>query len=179
QLFIDLWLGEAYRDAYLGVLLVIIPGMFYNSMQIASTTLIVRDKAHVSAIVNAVVGVVNIILSFVLSYKLGMIGSCISIFIAYTLRAILYIILFKKTLKLNMWMFIKECYIKTGIPVVVSLAAGYIIKHFLNGTSWFAFFINGALIVLAYITLIAILGTSRQEKKTVIKKIKGFLKIKK
>ena len=50
--FINLWIGSTYLDAYYGILLVIIPGLFFNSMQIANTAMIVRKKVNLQAWVN-------------------------------------------------------------------------------------------------------------------------------
>lgn len=176
QLFVGLWMGDAYSLSYFGVLLVIIPGLFYNSMQIANTTLIVRDKAYVSAIVNTVIGVINIVLSFILSIKFGVIGACVSIFVAYTVRFVLYLILFKTTLKLNMALFVKECYIKMGIPLVISASVGYFIKSYLTANSWWSLLICGALISITYAVLVGLMGTSKAEKKMLIVRIKKMLK---
>ena len=47
--FIQLWMGEGYALAYYGILLVIVPGLFYNSLQIANTTMVVLKKVKVTA----------------------------------------------------------------------------------------------------------------------------------
>jgi hypothetical protein len=46
--FIDLWMGESFRDAYYGILLVIVPGSFFNALQIANTTIIVEGKVKLN-----------------------------------------------------------------------------------------------------------------------------------
>lgn len=180
QLFLKLWVGDTYGEAnlnvlYWGVLLVIIPGIFYNSLQIANTTLIVRDKTHITAIINTMTGLLNIILSFILSMKMGVIGACISIFVAYTVRAVACLILYKTSLKLNILSFIKKCYIQSGIPVVLSILAGMLIKQVMTGTSWFHLALNGVIIVAIYGLLVLLLGVNKAEKKSIVRLIKSKL----
>ena len=55
--FIKLWMGADYLLAYAGVLLVVIPGLFYNSLQIGNTTLSVRKKVNVQAVIAIITGV--------------------------------------------------------------------------------------------------------------------------
>ena len=108
--FINLWMGSTYLDAYYGILLVIIPGLFFNSMQIANTTMIVRKKVNLQAWVNLGMGVVNVLLSIILSSYYGVIGACISISIAYMLRAVALLIIYKRVLEIDMASFVINCY---------------------------------------------------------------------
>ena len=103
--FINLWMGTEYLDAYYGILLVIIPGMFYNSLQIAHTAATVQKKVNLQASVNIIMGIVSITFSFILSNYYGVIGASIAIFIAYMLRAITLNIVYKKKLKINISLF--------------------------------------------------------------------------
>lgn len=134
--FVQLWLGSGYEDVYLGVLLVIIPGAFYNSLQIANTAMIVRDKVKYQALIMLATGIVNVLFSVVLSNYMGAIGACLSIFIAYTCRAILYHIVHEKMMELDMRRFAKECYSRMIVPAILSLFAGYGINRLISSSGW-------------------------------------------
>lgn len=78
-----------------------------------------------------------------------------------------------------MWQFIKGCYIKMGIPVLIALALGYFVKEYSIGVSWISFIIKGFVIVFIYAILVGLIGTSKEEKKLFISKSKiVFAKIK-
>jgi len=151
--FIDLWIGAEYADAYWGVLLVIIPGVFYNSLQIANTAMIVRDKVKYQALTMLSVGLLNVILCAVLSRHHGVIGACMSIFIAYTVRAIVYHSIHARLMGLNMRHFAKECYLKMLIPVGATLVFGKAVNVLIADTGWLTVFIKGTLLLLFYATV--------------------------
>lgn len=171
QSFINLWAGPSYHEAYYGILLVIIPGLFFNSMQIANTAMIVRKKVNLQAFVNLGAGIVNVILSVILSSLIGVVGSCISIFVAYMLRAIALLIIYKKVLKLDMRTFIKQCYIRMGIPIIMTVALGFLITMFISDGGWFTLIVKGTLIVAIYAVFIFIFGLNRSEKEKILKKL--------
>ena len=47
--FIVLWMGAEYADAYIGILLVTAPGLFYNSLEVANTYMVVKNKVNIQA----------------------------------------------------------------------------------------------------------------------------------
>ena len=173
--FIDLWMGAEYKEAYLGILLVIIPGLFFNSLQIANTTLVVRKKVKLQALVNVVCGVVNIILSFILSYFIGVIGSCISIFIAYMIRAVAMNVIAKKVLKFDIKHFIQKCYIRMSVPMLISVLIAFTINYFIPDTGWLMLLCQGAVVVVVYFLLMLLLGVSKEEGKSCLNMIKNKL----
>lgn len=161
--FIQLWMGDAYTQAYQGIILVIVPGIFYNSLEIANTAVIVKNKVRITAFVNVLVGLLNIILEFKLAAYYGLIGSCIAIFISYTLRAILLNIIYHKILDLDMILFAKKCYIKMSWPILLSVATGMIINKIpLSG--WLGLGIKGAMISFVYIFLVWLIALTKKEK---------------
>ncbi|MBQ8146937.1 MAG: oligosaccharide flippase family protein [Clostridia bacterium] len=170
--FIDLWVGSDFRDAYVGTLLVLIPGLFFNSLQIANTAMIVQNKVKIQSFVNVGMGVVNVILSFVFSYFFGVIGACLSIFVAYMLRSIAFHIIYKKCLNMDMLAVIKQCYIKLSIPIIATVALGLIVNHFMPLGGWLGFLVVGCITVAIFAVLVLLVGFTGQEKK----KLVGFLK---
>lgn len=166
--FVFLWLGEEYTEVYLGALLVIAPGIFYNSLQIANTAMIVRDKVKYQAMIMGATGILNIVLSIFLSKYLGAIGSCLSIFVAYTVRAILYHIVHAKMMKLDMCRFIKECYLKMIVPVLSTLIVGYAINQLICVDGWIALMTKGVILLVFYSGITLISYMTREELKQII-----------
>lgn len=163
--FIKLWMGPEYSQAYAGIILVLVPGIFFNSLQIANTTFIVRGKVKYQAIIGAIVGLINVMISAVLSSLYGVTGACISICVAYCLRTILFIIADEKVLGFDMRRFIRQCYFKMLPSVLLTLFIGLIFKKFVDVGNWFALCAQGAIVVLIYVcTLFITLGKTEWEK---------------
>lgn len=162
--FIDLWVGPAYESAYVGILLVIIPGLFFNSLQIANTAMIVQKKVHIQAYITLATGVVNLILSPILASRVGVLGACLSIFIAYMLRAVLCNVVYSRALDLDIKSFIKKCYLGMLPPLILSLFVGWSLNQMMSGISWISMIIKGVVILICYLLSVYLFSLSSNEK---------------
>lgn len=162
--FVELWMGNDYIKAYYGIVMVLVPGLFYNSLQIAHTAMMVKNKVKPQAEVNIATGGINVVLSYILSSKYGMIGSCISIFCAYMFRCIALIILYGKQLEISVKHFVKICYLKNFPIIICSIAFGIILNRFMMITGWLGLMIKAILIVCVYLALCFLLFISEQKK---------------
>ncbi len=176
KMFIDLWVGAEYAQAYYGILLVIVPGLFFNATQIANTTLVVRNKVNIQAYINIITGVTNIVLSLIMSYFWGVIGACISICIAYMIRALITNVVAQKVLKFNMVEFATKCYLRMSIPILITLCVGFIINYFITANGWIWLLLKAVLIVVVYLVAVVILGLNREEKNNIFNKIRKIFK---
>lgn len=176
QPFIKLWMGTGYEIAYYGVLLVVIPGLFYNSLQIANTAMIVQKKVNLQAWVNVAMGIINVICSFILSKYYGLIGACISIFIAYMLRAISLNFIYYKELKIDMPQFVKEVYLKMLIPILLSIAVGVLMNCLIPNGGWTILIVKGVIIAAVYLIQVFLLGFKREEQRAIFNQIKSLFK---
>lgn len=173
--FINLWMGAGYEEAYYGIMLVIIPGLFYNSLQIAHTAAVVQKKVHLQAGVGVVVGIINVILCFVFSSLFGVVGACLSIFVAYMVRAIAISFIYYKKMDINIPAFVKQCYLRMTPPIVLALIVGVGINIVLNQGSWLFFVIKGVLVSFVYLGLVFILALTKEEVQGVKNTIKGLM----
>ncbi len=170
--FINLWMGEQYSVAYYGILLVILPCLIYNSLQIANTALTVQKKVNIQAGIVLGVGVINVILSFVFSSWWGVIGSCVSIFLAYSIRNIAYLVVHHKITGVNIPLFIKKCYFRLSVPMFGTLIFGIVLNKILCDAGWIRLVEKGFLIVLVYIVLMLLFGLSNEDKVKVFRFLK-------
>jgi len=170
--FIQNWMGDGYEMAYYGIILVIAPGLFYNSLQIANTTLTVTNKVKQTAFVNIITGVLNVALSFPLSKFFGVIGACVSICVAYTARVIMLNILCHRVLTLDIPRFIKGCYLPMSVPVVLTVAIGWVINRIVPDGGWLMFFVKGVAVVAVYFALVLLIGLRKSERKKILGMIK-------
>lgn len=173
QQFIGLWIGEGYSIAYYGILMTIIPGLFYNSLQIANTALIVTNRVNYQAYVSIITGIINIVLSFILSAKYGVIGACISIFIAFMARNLILHIIFYKVLKLDIPYFIKQCYIRMSIPILLTILCGKAVNMLIIPQGWIDMGIRGGILVVAFGAMLYYCGLSSEDKYLMKCHIKG------
>lgn len=162
--FVSLWMGETYLVAYYGILLVILPGLFFNPLQIANTAMIVKGKVNIQAYIGIAVGLLNVFLSFLLSSRYGAVGACISICIAYLLRATLYHIVHDKVMGFDMKRFAKQCYVKLLLPATITLSAGFLMNRFANLPGWGGFVCKGVVVVAVFLLSLFVFGVTASEK---------------
>lgn len=162
--FIELWMGRDYYEAYYGIILVIVPSLIYNPMQIANTAMIIQKKVKIQAIITVIMGIANVVLSFVLSFFFGVIGAVISICIAYTFRAIAYNIVHKKIMKLDMRDFNLKCYIAMLPPLIVTVLFGFLLNFVWSEVSWLYFLIRVCLLSLVYFISMWLMSFTKHEK---------------
>lgn len=168
--FISLWVGADYAVAYYCILLVIFPGLFFNSLQVANTAMTVRNEVKLQAIVAVVCGVLNVALSFVLSKLYGVMGACISICFAYIVRAILYHIIHDKVMGFNIKQFIVQCYLRMIPTILITFGFGLLMNNFIVDGGWGRLLLKCMLIVVFYLLSVILLGLSKKERKFILEK---------
>lgn len=162
--FILLWLDESYSIAYYGILLVTVPNLFYYSLQIANTAMMIKNYVKIQAITNVAVGILNVILAFIWSKHHGVLGACAAIFVAYNIRNVGYFIAYHKILKMNFKKLCTECYIPLGICIVITIVLGAGVNYLFPCCSWMAFMIKVAIITSVYFVLIFMIGVKESER---------------
>ncbi|MBE6529485.1 MAG: hypothetical protein E7680_02640 [Ruminococcaceae bacterium] len=170
--FINLWMGNDYELAYYGIVLVLAPGVFFNSLQIVNTSMMVANKVKMQALINLLTGIINISLSFVLSYFYGMIGACISIFIAYTVRLIILHIVGQTKMKFDIKLFIRKCYLRMSIPALLTFGIGLLVNFLWKRSDIWGLLIKGAVIVAVFLILNFLLGITKDERKRIFSMLK-------
>lgn len=173
--FINLWMGEAYIDAYYGILLVIVPGAFFNSLQIANTTVVVEGKVKLMAFVNIITGIINVCLSYPLSKAYGVLGACVSICIAYGVRSIVLLFLYHKILPFNIPVFIQKCYLRISLPIIATIVTGFFINKVIADGGWLVLLVKGAMVIFLFAVLVFIMGFNKQEKSSLFNKARSLL----
>lgn len=173
--FIRLWMGEQYLSAYIGIVLVTLPGLFYNALQIGHTTVIVQNKVKITALVSLLCGLINVVLSFFLSQKLGVTGASLSIFIAYIVRALVLSLLYHKKLDLDILDFCKKCYLRLSPAVVCTIGLGFLWVKLLPTYNWLRLGCGGVVVCLTYSILLPLFGLDASEKRAALQMIKRHL----
>lgn len=169
--FISLWLGAGYSDVYYCSLLLLIPAPFYLSQQIGKNAMVMTNNVKYLTVVNIAKAAVNVILVYILSKKMGSLGACLSISVVYLGRNLANMILYKKVLKINIRTFIKQCYIKYILPIIITLVIGFLNNIFIKDTGWIILGVKIILIVIIYALVIWTFIVSKTNKQKIIEKI--------
>ncbi|NLL00474.1 MAG: oligosaccharide flippase family protein [Clostridiales bacterium] len=161
--FIYLWMGEDFGLAYYCALLIMLPGVFRVPQQIASVTIIAMNKVKIQALVYVIVAVLNVLFSSVLSMHFGALGAAMSICIVYFIRLIIMNIIYYKVLHINVFTFMRECYMNMAPPMLITLIIGMVINQFTSYSLWMLL-IKGTFIVVLYIILLWNMSLNQFEK---------------
>lgn len=175
--FFALWMHNGYTNTYyMGVVLVMLPGMFYYPMQIANTALIVKNKVKIQAVTNVIIGVLNVVLSLFLAKQFGCIGACISIFVAYSMRNIGYFIAYRRILEIDIRSFFKSCYFRIGISVLAAMGVGFLMNSISIGSGWLSFAIRCLGLTAVYAVTVIFIGLNKEERHRLAAKIQNVRK---
>ena len=131
---------------------------------------------NIQAYVNIFTGVVNLIFSFPLSKMFGAIGACMSIFIAYIVRAVALNIIYDRVLSFDMRCFAKKCYIRMSCPVLATIAVGVFMNSLIPDAGWMTFLAKGIVITAVYGLFVFIMGFDAFERRTKLGKMKALAK---
>lgn len=170
QDFINLWMGPDYNLAYYGILLVVFPGVFFNSLQIANTTLIVKNQVKPQAFIGVTTGVSNVILSLVFSRIWGVVGAALSICIAYIIRLFLTLVLIRKKTEIDLKCYFKQCYLKMAVPIVLTFPMYFVLRLF-DWSTWLYFIVKVLIIGSVYGIMLFIFGLKKSEKMAIKMKL--------
>ena len=169
--FIKWWVGTDYIDSYYGIILVIVPGVFYNSLQIANTTMIVTKKIKYHAFTEIITGVVNVSLCFPLAMKFGAIGACVSICIALCIRTFIDNLICIFILKIPMKKFYFSVYFRMSISLVLATMFGILATYGIGYIDKFSFVRIGILVVVLYFIFSLVIGFNHKERSYLFNKI--------
>ncbi|MBO5896212.1 MAG: polysaccharide biosynthesis C-terminal domain-containing protein, partial [Clostridia bacterium] len=119
---------------------------------------------------------INICLSYPMSKSFGVIGACVSICVAYSVRSIVLLVLYHKILPFNIIRFIKQCYVRVSIPIIVTILIGFAINTVIPDGGWIVLILKGGIISVVFGALVFILGFNKSEKNALLGTLKGIVK---
>lgn len=171
--FLNLWMDSEFELAYYGVLLVTIPGLFFNALEIFHSIMIARNMVREQALIQIAMGVLNVVLSYIFAGKWGVVGATAAIFVAYVFRLVMTLILVHRKLNMDIVLYVRNCYIKMGWAVLVTGVVLPILLSYMGNGSWLIFFFKVMLIVVVYVIAQTAIGLSKDERKLLKDKLLG------
>lgn len=123
--FITLWIGDSYFEVYICAIILMIPSFLYLPMEVANTTVIVKDKVKAQSKVFLFMALVNLLLSVPLSKYFGAQGMCISILVAYLCRTIGMNIVYKRELNIDLVGFYRKTFLSLLLPICLLVVVSF------------------------------------------------------
>jgi len=171
QDFIYLWMGEEYSSSYYIAVLLIIPALIDLPQYIGNNALVALNKLKLQSYVFIGMAIINIILSLIFSRYWGALGASLAICISYLLRSIGMNIIFYRSLKINVFIFFKECHIKLLPPLLLTFGIGIGIGYYFTEVTWYNLLIKGTILTVFYFIIIWLIGFNKYEKNLVVQTI--------
>lgn len=165
QRFVTLWVGGENAQAYLVALILMTPLALSLSQSIGTQILWAMGRHRIQALVQIGVAVVNVALTVVLiRYWIPVIGASLATAIAYVVGDIVVLnVVFSRDIGIS----IKRYYagLLNGIaPSLLVAALAGVLIGLLNTPGWLGLILQGATILAAYTSAMALFGLNRYEK---------------
>lgn len=162
--FIHLWVGDGFKDSYLCALLIVLPSFFHLPQMIGSETVYATNKVKKMAIVMVIMAIANILGAILLAPSLGATGICVSVCVAYLIRTLGMDIIFYRELKINVFQFFRETYIRMCVPLAMILAVGYSCSSFIPLYGWIGLTVKVVIFVSLYAFIIYVFAMNQGER---------------
>jgi O-antigen/teichoic acid export membrane protein len=177
--FIILWMGASFESSYQIAILLILPGFVMLTQEIANTLLYVENEIKYKAILFSVASLVSITISIFLIPSYGALGAAIGIAISLLVFEVIGMnVVFHRVMKINVFQFFKESFLKMAPALLLSLFFGFLINYYFAAINFLVFFLKASVIGFVYLTLMWLIGLNKYEKdlfKSLLSKI-NFLK---
>ncbi|MFT6417965.1 MAG: O-antigen/teichoic acid export membrane protein [Cognaticolwellia sp.] len=141
ELFIQLFVGAEFSQAYWVALISMVPLMFVLAQTSTNAVLQGLNKHKVRSLLLLVTAMANIIISIILVKKIGMVGAswgtAFALFVGELLMVNIYLY---RVIGLNMWHLYRE-FLRYSIPaILLTLMTAFLVSDYVSA-SWFGLFI--------------------------------------
>ncbi|MGF7144321.1 O-antigen/teichoic acid export membrane protein [Anaerotaenia torta] len=161
--FIGFWLGDGFQRAYLCILLLVLPSIFELPQHIAALTVTAAGMVKLQSAVYTLMAVINIALSILLTREFQEVGAAVSVCTAYLFRTAAMNVIYHRKLHINVFRFFRECFVKMGGCLLISMMAAALIACLPRG-SILLFVLKGIVMVLIYLVLFWKFSLNQYEK---------------
>lgn len=170
--FLNLWVGDEYKDTYYIILLLIMPALIPLTQNVGISIIQAKNKHQFRAIAYIIIAIINIMISIPLAKKYEGIGAAVGTAVANFLGQILIMNFFYwKKINLDIpkyWGFLLKFSLKVSVIVIFNM--WFVSKFTFN---WYKLLLFTMLFVIQYmiIVLITLNKEERQLFKDLIEKI--------
>ncbi|ASP47885.1 oligosaccharide flippase family protein [Cognaticolwellia beringensis] len=150
ELFIQLFVGAEFAQAYWVALISMVPLMFVLAQTSTNAVLQALNKHKIRSLLLLVTALANIVISIILVKKMGMIGAswgtAIALFVGELIMVNIYLY---RVIHLNMWHLYREL-LRYSLPAILTtLALAMLVSDYISAT-WLGLFIACGLTGVIY-----------------------------
>lgn len=136
--FVDLWMGPTFETVYVCAVMLTVMYMVSIPQQIASTALTVSNNVKKQAVVSVLQTIVSLVSGFAAAAVFGAAGGACALMAGQILSRILYNIMYKRYLGINLKLFFSNSYFPWIWYVAALLAIGFTVQLILPCSNWFS-----------------------------------------
>ena len=85
-------------------------------------------------------------------------------------------ILYNKVLPFDIPRFVRKCYIKLSVPIILTILLGFAMNMVIPDSGWLVLMIKGGITAFIFGVLVFLLGFNSSERSVLLGKVKGFIK---
>ncbi|MBU7007225.1 lipopolysaccharide biosynthesis protein [Phosphitispora fastidiosa] len=176
--FVILWVGREYSRAYNVALLMMIAYYMPFTQTSLNALCLALNRHKVRNSIYGICSIATLLLMIPLSKKYGATGSAIATLISMGVGYGIFIQgYYHKKIGINMFRFIKESYLDTFIPAVISFLVGVALtKIFI--VSWGMFCLQAFVVFFTYIIPLWFIGMNKFERDLIMEPIRKVLYVK-
>ncbi len=168
QDFVVCWAGTDMKDAWLYVLLILVPNMIPLVQNVCLSILNAMDKRLFRSVVLALITGVNIALTVVLISAIGPIGAPLATGISYIIgHCIIMNVYYKKKIGLNVARMFSGIFEKTWICVLLSILLTLPLLLWKCNENWLILVAKAVIYCVVYGLLLVFWGMNQDEKSTI------------
>ena len=174
KIFINLWAGPEYIDAYYIILLLIAPAIIPLTQNIGISILQAKNRHQFRSIMYIFIAILNVLISIPLAKSFGGIGAAIGTAIGNLLGQIIIMnIYYYKVIHIDIIEYWKN-FIRFSLPVIIVSILGFLLNNKINIMSWKIFIIEGIIYFVTYFIYVYIY--MNEDEKNFVKKILNKVK---
>ncbi|MFJ8524755.1 oligosaccharide flippase family protein [Bacillus cereus] len=168
--FITIWAGENYEDAWLIIIIIMIPLTIHLFQNVGLPILQAKNMHAFRAIMYVIIAVINVCISIPLVKVMGGIGAAIGTSVAIIIGDVIIMnIYYHYKVQINIPQFFKEIvFMLPGMIVATGVGAATLL---IQGNSFIIFVLRLAIFAVAYCSCLWFLSMNRYEKNLIKKPI--------
>ena len=165
QEFISFWVGSEYKNAYVCLILILIPCIVHLTQTVALEATFAKNRIRERAIVYAVGTIISTVLTCILAPEFGAIGAAIGICVAELLcYEIGMNFVYKKMLNINIRHFFVQTHLKLLPPLIISLMTAFVVNQLIEESTIIVFITEVGIWAAIHLILLYTLGCNTSEK---------------
>ena len=168
--FIMCWTGDDMKDAWIYVLLILVPNMIPLIQNICLSILNAMDKRLFRSLILVSITAFNILLTIILIRIIGPIGAPLATGISYVVgHCVIMNIYYHRKLGLNVIRMFSGIFKKTWVCVILSLIFALPTMLWKCDGNWIILIVKSAIFCSIYVILLLAYGINTDEKKMICK----------